>query len=211
MIQSLHFSDWKTEVPKAFSRITWQVSGRVWTQISFLSPGPHSQSFPQATCFTLSRSDSSLELGVEGWASEVVTEEDDFILGELVWFGAEMRLERGSASPASHSRGHTVFLPTNLANSTILGGGAPVLMAHLGKVVLFFSQGLRTDSGGQAINQKDQGQGMPCLNLSPQASSAPVQRTISGDYNPQYCLYRLSHQGVLYVRSGHPGTCSSCD
>lgn len=98
----------------------------------------------------------------------MVTEEDDFILGELVWFGVEMRLERGSASPASHSRGHTVFLPTNLANSTILGGGAPVLMAHLGKVVLFFSQGLRTDSRGQAINQKDQGQGMPCLNLSPQ-------------------------------------------
>lgn len=36
---------------------------------------------PQVTCFTLSRSDSSLELGAGGWASEVATEEEDFILG----------------------------------------------------------------------------------------------------------------------------------
>ena len=53
-------------------------------------------------------------------------------------------------------------------------GGAPALMAHLGKVVLFFSQGLRTGSGGQATSQKDKGQRMPHLNLSPKALSAPV-------------------------------------
>lgn len=140
----------------------------------------------------------------------MVTEEDDFILGEVAWCGAETRLERGSASPASHSRGHTVFLPTNLASPTLSGGRAPVLMAHLGKVVLFFSQGLRTDSVGQTISQKDQEQGMPCLSLSSRASSAPIQRTIS-DYNPQNYLYRFSHEGVLYMRRGHPGTCSSCD
>lgn len=141
----------------------------------------------------------------------MATEEDDFILGEVAWCGAETRLERGSASPASHSRGHTVFLPTNLASPTLSRGGAPVLMAHLGKVVLFFSQGLRTDSGGQTISQKDQEQGMPCLSLSSRASSTPIQRTISGAYNPQDYLYRLSHEGVLYMRRGHPGTCSSCD
>lgn len=41
------------------------------------------QLLPQATCFTLSKLESSLELGIEGCASEVVTDEDDFILEEL--------------------------------------------------------------------------------------------------------------------------------
>lgn len=49
--------------------------------------------------------------------------------------------------------------------SHLFGGGGgreqAAWMAHLGKVVLFFSQGLRTGSGGKATNQEDQGHGVP--------------------------------------------------
>ena len=91
------------------------------------------------------------------------------------------------------------------------GDGAPALMAHLGKVVLFFSQGLRTDSGGKTMNREDQGQGRSCLNLHPLASSAPVQRNVSRDHNPQQCWHRLPHGGegaggAFRVRTGHPDT-----
>lgn len=78
-----------------------------WTKASIISSFIFCSSFltsSTSSCFTLSKSDSSAELGVEGWASEVINEDDDFILG---------------------------------------------------KVVLFFSQGLRTGSGGQATNSKD--------------------------------------------------------
>lgn len=70
-------------------------------------------------------------------------------------------------------------------------------MAHLGKVVLFFSQGLRTGSGGKATNQEDQGHGVPPPSPPPPApprahqplfKEPPVQRTFLGDYNPQHCL-----------------------
>lgn len=77
---------------------------------------------------------------MEVWASEVVIEDEDFILGGRVWFGAEMRVEREGLPPIprawiqqTHHRGV---------------GGTPLSMTHLGKVVLFFSQGLRTGSGG---------------------------------------------------------------
>lgn len=60
-----------------------------WTNASMISSFTFCSSFltsSRSSCFTLSRSDSSLELGVEGWASEVVTEEEDFILGKVVLF-----------------------------------------------------------------------------------------------------------------------------
>lgn len=79
------------------------------------------------------------QLGVEEWASEAATEDNDFILEGSVWFGTQIKLEGGFASPVFHSRGHIVFL--------FWAGGAPKWVAHLGKVVLFFSQGLRTGSG----------------------------------------------------------------
>lgn len=145
---------------------------------------------------------------MEGWASEVVTEDDDFILGETVGFGAEMRLERACLPLHQHG------VPPCSRPIHLLGvRGAPALMTHLGKVVLFFSQGLRTGSGGQATNQKEKGQGMPTAPhpvLPPTASSAPVQTTISGDCNPQCCLHRLAQECAVGVRTEHPGICSSC-
>lgn len=51
-----------------------------------------------------------------GWASEVVTEGDDFILGEAVWFGTDMRLER--ACRPFHKHGVT---PYRFSKSTYLG------------------------------------------------------------------------------------------
>lgn len=82
---------------------------------------------------------------MEGWASEVVTEDDDFILEGLVWNRDEVR--EGRCPPLSWSRGYTVFPLGQEKSSTLLRGGFPKLMVYLGKVVLFFSQGLRTDSG----------------------------------------------------------------
>lgn len=144
-------------VSKAFSRITPQVSGSLDSHLlpscgPLVAPKPHVQPPPQATCFTLSKSDSSAELGVEGWASEVINEDDDFILRDRVRFGTETRLERACLP----FQGSTLCSSLQIWQIQPLWvGGAPALIAHLGKVVLFFSQGLRTGSGGQATNSKD--------------------------------------------------------
>lgn len=48
---------------------------------------------------------------------------------------------------------------------------------------------------------------MPHLNLSPTASLAPVQRTISETISSIICAHS---SGALCVRTVHPETCSSC-
>lgn len=60
-----------------------------WTKASMISSFIFCSSFltsSRSSCFTLSNSDSSPELCVEGCASDVVTDEEAFILGKVVLF-----------------------------------------------------------------------------------------------------------------------------
>jgi hypothetical protein len=70
-------------------------------------------------------------------------------------------------------------------------------MAHLGKVVLFFSQGLRTGSRGQATNQKDQGQELPpVLSFIFNLNSSCAKNHLRTLQSP-VLFSQILHKGVL--------------
>lgn len=104
-----------------------------WTKTSIISSFIFCSSFrtsSTSSCFTLSKSESSLELGTEGWASEVVTEEDDFILGKVVLFFSQ-GLRTGSLWAGIRAS------DSSLADSS-LGGFSPTCVAFLLRASMAF-------------------------------------------------------------------------
>lgn len=104
-----------------------------WTKASIISSFIFCSSFrtsSRSSCFTLSKSESSLELGVEGWASEVVTEDDDFILGKVVLFFSQ-GLRTDSLWAGTRASG------SSLAESS-LGGFSPTCVAFLLRASMAF-------------------------------------------------------------------------